>query len=69
MHVDTIVAIRHDGELVCEDCLENPEERSVFYDLPDSLECAVNDGNLFPVFAQDVQDSDICDRCHKKLLD
>ena len=63
-----VVAVAHDGELVCRACLKGHAERSVFFDWADAYECAEDDGYLSVVFAQDVEEGDVCGRCGGELV-
>lgn len=69
MNASDVVAVAHDGELVCKSCLASHDERAVFYGWPDAEECASRDGYLSAVFAGDVELDDICGRCLEPLLE
>jgi hypothetical protein len=68
MNAADVVAIAHDGELVCEGCLCTHAERAVFYDWPDAQKLADQDGYLSPAFADQIEPDDICGRCLEPLL-
>jgi hypothetical protein len=68
MNAADVVAIAHDGELVCEDCLQGHAEKSVFYEGPDARECADADGYLSPVFAEHLEEGDTCGRCLQRII-
>jgi len=63
-----VVAIAHNGEFVCENCLEGKAEKAVFYDLPLAQRYMAEDGYLNVVFAEDVTENDYCGRCLRPLL-
>ena len=59
----TVLAVAHDGEMVCPDCY-TPEERSFARDEED-LEC----DDMSVVFASDeIDDNDVCGRCGEPIL-
>jgi len=60
----TVLAVAHDGELVCEDCLADEGERAVFYDEPDQDD----DDGVSPVFVEELELDDVCGRCGLTIL-
>ena len=52
-----VVAVAHDGEMICPYCM-TPEEYSVYLD-----EQEVD--NISPVFADNIQEDDFCGRCEE----
>ena len=64
----TVVAIAHDGELVCGNCLNSRAELSVFHDWPDAQQHMDTDGYLSAVFAGDIDEDEICGRCNGRLI-
>jgi len=67
MNSADVIAIAHDGELVCESCLRGDAEKAVFYDKPEAQDLADADGYLSVVFVDDVAEDDICGRCFSRI--
>jgi hypothetical protein len=66
-HSYDVVAVAHNGEFVCKNCLKGKAERAVFYDEPKADEYAKKDGCLSVVFESDLENADFCGRCHTEL--
>ena len=63
-----VVAIVREGEYVCEDCLKDDDEKTVWNDA-DNASQLMEDKGIGVVFASDdIMGDEVCGRCGEKLI-
>lgn len=67
MKANDIVAVAHNGELVCWDCMTR-DETIVAQGAP-GAKIMEEDGYLSPAYANELTDEDICGRCLQPILE